>query len=71
MKKKPNRKNKNVSALLALGQRAIDYYNDTGECVFCEANDYEEIPHEECSVGKTLGHPSKVSVEKNKLKDIK
>lgn len=43
-------------ALLALGQRAVDYYNDTGECVFCEVDDCEGVPHdEECSVGEVLG----------------
>lgn len=40
----------------ALGQRAIDYYDDTGLCVFCEADDVEDIPHDSgCDVGKVLG----------------
>jgi hypothetical protein len=38
--------------LVALGRRAIDYYVDTGFCVFCEADDVAGIPHaEHCNVG--------------------
>lgn len=40
----------------ALGQRAIDYYVDTGLCVFCEADDLNDVPHEDdCEVGKLSG----------------
>lgn len=43
-------------AIHALGQRAIDYYGDTGLCVFCEADDCEDVPHEEhCNVGQLAG----------------
>lgn len=39
-------------ALYELGQRAIDYYVDTGFCVFCEADDCAGVPHEDhCNVG--------------------
>lgn len=39
--------------LIALGQRAIDYYLDTGLCVFCQADDCQNIPHEDhCNVGE-------------------
>ena len=37
--------------LVALGQRAIDYYLDTGYCVFCDADDVLGTPHEDCDVG--------------------
>lgn len=37
----------------ALGERAIQYYVDTGLCVFCEADDCEGIPHSiDCDVGE-------------------
>ena len=40
-------------ALVALGQRAIDYYVDTGLCVFCDADDCAGRPHEDhCNVGE-------------------
>lgn len=43
-------------ALHALGQRAIDYYVDTGECVFCGADDVAGVPHEDhCNVGELAG----------------
>lgn len=43
-------------ALLELGQRAVDYYDDTGFCVFCNADDCAQIPHDEdCTVGEVLG----------------
>ena len=39
-----------------LGQRAVDYYLDTGLCVFCGADDVAGIPHDDddvpCHVGK-------------------
>jgi hypothetical protein len=43
--------------LLRLGQRALDYYLDTGECVFCDADDLKGVPHDDeepgaCEVGK-------------------
>lgn len=42
--------------IYALGQRAIDYYVDTGLCVFCEADDCQNVPHEEhCNVGEISG----------------
>jgi hypothetical protein len=42
--------------LLALGQRAVDYYNDTGLCVFCECDDVQRIPHDgDCDVGAASG----------------
>jgi hypothetical protein len=34
------------------GMRAVDYYIDTGLCVFCEADDCQDTPHDEdCDVG--------------------
>jgi hypothetical protein len=40
----------------ALGERAIQYYVDTGLCVFCNADDVEGHPHDDdCSVGKLSG----------------
>jgi hypothetical protein len=42
-------------AIHDLGQRAIDYYIDTGLCVFCDADDCEGIPHEDCNVGELAG----------------
>lgn len=43
-------------AVLALGQRALDYYVDTGECVFCGADDLAHQPHDEdCDVGVLSG----------------
>lgn len=42
--------------LVALGQRAIDYYIDTGLCVFCGADDVYGRPHEDhCNVGDIAG----------------
>lgn len=41
--------------LVKLGQRAVDYYIDTGLCVFCNANDLQDIPHEDCDVGEVSG----------------
>lgn len=38
-----------------LGQRAVDYYLDTGLCVFCGADDVEGVPHDGCDVGKAAG----------------
>ena len=38
----------------ALGQRALDYYEDTGLCVFCNADDLNDTPHEDCDVGEIL-----------------
>jgi hypothetical protein len=39
-------------AVHALGERAIQYYVDTGLCVFCNADDVEGHPHDEgCDVG--------------------
>lgn len=38
----------------ALGQRALDYYVDTGLCVFCNADDCTNTPHEDCDVGEIL-----------------
>jgi hypothetical protein len=42
-----------------LGQRAVDYYMDTGLCVFCGADDVEGIPHDSgdvpCHVGRAAG----------------
>jgi hypothetical protein len=43
-------------ALQQLGQRAIDYYADTGLCVFCCADDCQNMPHEDhCNVGELSG----------------
>lgn len=43
-------------ALLELGKRAVDYYLDTGFCVFCDADDCTGKPHEEhCNVGELAG----------------
>lgn len=43
-------------ALQALGQRAVDYYIDTGLCVFCDADDVYGRPHEDhCNVGELSG----------------
>lgn len=40
----------------ALGQRALDYYDDTGECVFCSADDKIGVPHDDgCDVGVVSG----------------
>lgn len=42
--------------LLELGRRAVHYYVDTGECVFCTADDVAGKPHEEhCNVGELSG----------------
>lgn len=41
--------------LLALGQRAVDYYVDTGLCVFCDADDVFWRPHDGCDVGTASG----------------
>lgn len=41
--------------LLEIGQRAVDYYTDTGLCVFCDADDVRGIPHDECDVGIVAG----------------
>lgn len=42
--------------LNGLGQRAVDYYVDTGQCVFCDADDCAGIPHDSgCSVGQLSG----------------
>lgn len=49
---------KKSKALRELGQRAVDYYLDTGLCVFCDADDVNDIPHDDCDVGKV----SKVKV---------
>lgn len=39
-----------------LGQRAIDYYVDTGLCVFCDADDCAGVPHgRDCAVGELSG----------------
>ncbi len=35
-----------------LGKRAVVYYMDTGQCVFCDADDALKIPHSYCSVGE-------------------
>ena len=38
------------TALLAeLGEQAIDYYDDTGECLFCSVDEHGNH-NEECSV---------------------
>ena len=51
----------------ALGQRALDYYEDVGECVFCEADDIAGIPHDpDCDVGAVSG--IKVTAERVSLK---
>lgn len=43
-------------ALQKLGQRAINYYVDTGFCVFCDADDCCRIAHEDhCNVGELSG----------------
>jgi hypothetical protein len=43
-------------AVQALGQRAIDYYLDTGLCVFCGADDVAGDPHDDhCNVGELAG----------------
>lgn len=43
-------------ALTELGQRAVDYYLDTGFCVFCDADDCENMPHDsDCNVGELSG----------------
>lgn len=42
--------------LLELGQRAVDYYIDTGLCVFCNADDVTGAPHDDdCDVGRVSG----------------
>jgi hypothetical protein len=42
--------------LLDLGKRAVSYYVDTGECVFCDADDVAGVPHGEgCTVGVVSG----------------
>ena len=54
-------------AIRALGERAIDYYRDTGCCVFCDADDVEGVPHEpHCDVGKLAG--VEVTPERRELK---
>ena len=40
-----------LDILLELGQRAVDYHNDSGLCVFCNANAFTNIPHaDHCNV---------------------
>lgn len=42
--------------ILALGERALEYYRDTGLCVFCSADDVEELEHDpDCDVGALSG----------------
>jgi len=41
--------------LVNLGQRAVDYYLDTGLCLFCDADDVAGRPHEDCNVGEISG----------------
>lgn len=41
--------------LAEIGQRAVDYYLDTGLCVFCDADDCAGRPHDECNVGELAG----------------
>ncbi len=41
--------------LQLLGERAVDWYRDTGTCVFCGADDVTGHPHEECDVGELAG----------------
>jgi len=41
--------------LLDLGVRAVNYYIDTGLCVFCNADDVLGVPHEDCAVGEVSG----------------
>ena len=49
---------KHRRALQALGQRAVDYYLDTGLCVFCGADDCSGVPHDDhCNVGTLAGVP--------------
>lgn len=39
-----------------LGQRAVTFYIDTGLCVFCSADDCQDIPHDiDCDVGECAG----------------
>jgi cytidylate kinase len=38
--------------LAALGQRAIDWWLDTGTCFFCAANASTGAQHEHCTVGE-------------------
>lgn len=57
-------------AIQALGQRALDYYIDTGFCVFCDADDVRNRPHEEhCNVGDLSGVPWTPERAKQKLKE--
>jgi hypothetical protein len=35
--------------LAQLGEQAIDYYDDTGECLFCAVDEHKKH-NEECSV---------------------
>jgi hypothetical protein len=40
-------------AIYALGMRALDYYVDTGLCVFCNADDVQQRAHDDdCWVGE-------------------
>jgi len=58
---------------LLLGQRALDYYKDTGLCVFCNADDLAGIPHEDCDVGEVLGikvTPERVAEKRQQRKVI-
>lgn len=61
-------------AIHALGERSLDYYRDTGLCVFCDADDCQGTPHEEhCDVGFLSGidprDPSRVA-DKVRLRDL-
>lgn len=64
--------------LYSLGQRAIDYYVDTGFCVFCDADDVAGIPHDgdddpddscPCLVGKLSGVEVDEKRKKAKLRE--
>jgi hypothetical protein len=51
-----------------LGLRAIHYYIDTGLCVFCDADDADEIPHDDhCNVGELAGI-DEITAERKALK---
>lgn len=57
---------KHHRAVYDLGKRAIDYYVDTGLCVFCDADDCAGRPHEDhCDVGELAG----VTVDHNRREE--
>lgn len=44
-----------IELFISMGQRALDWYNDTGQCFFCAADDELGVPHcDHCEIGILL-----------------